>query len=81
MTRVGPACSKRKCSDEMMSFVIGCFPWRMMGCLEAYEIPPFRTLPPTRTKPSESTNGCNTNRGLDSGARELFLRDSISREK
>ena len=43
--------------------------------------PAFRTLPPTRTKPSASTSGCNTNRGLDSGGRELFLRDSISREK
>ena len=31
-SKVGPACIRRRCSERMISLVMGCFPSRITGC-------------------------------------------------
>ncbi len=46
---------RRRCSERTISFVRGCFPWRMTGCILEYDNLELRSLPPTQSTSSEST--------------------------
>ena len=75
---VGPACSKCKCSVCIMSFVTGCFPWRITGCKLEYDSLEFCSLPLTLRIPEESSKGCSDSKQLLEGSALLEVRARTS---